>query len=128
MTQKRVERFYYQIVKDQIQQQQHAMRTSYFNDRPLAPGAASSRVTYLTGFLGPVNRPTKSKNGLFLLPICLRKSLAKGQIPLVAATCRKSGSFAGDNVYITGRFHRGKRCKSGFFAGREHSPLSVQKP
>ena len=41
--------------------------------------------------------------------------LAGGQIPSVAATCRKSGSFARDKVHNIGCYHRGKGPEKEFF-------------
>src|SRR6476660_7750365 len=38
----------------------------------------------------------------------------EAQIPSAATTCRKSGSFARGDVYLTASYHRGKGTKTNF--------------
>ena len=79
-----------------------------YDGRAASLEAGASRVTYLTGLTRPVNRPGKTKKMLVSHAEGLCKYSPKAQIPSVAATCRKSGSFACDRGYLNTCYHCGK--------------------
>src|SRR6266481_5349307 len=83
----------------------------------------SSHVSYR--LVTTCQQAANVQKSLALLPICLRKGSQEAQIPSVATTCRKSGSFARDKVHNIACYYRGKRPKKEFFGlSSRHTPCA----